>query len=53
MKMLMPSHAKQRAALPGRRTPLFIRHYKVENHLAAMFNPTVHLADPAVISSSA
>jgi ribonuclease E len=39
MRMLMPSHAKQRAALRDRR-PLFQRYTGVEAQLDAMFSPT-------------
>ncbi len=41
MQMLMPTHAKHVRLHKGR-TPLFIEH-KVEDQLAAMFNPTVQL----------
>ena len=41
MKMLMPSHAKNVVQHKGK-APLFI-HHKVENQLAAMFNPVVQL----------
>ncbi len=41
MQMLMPSHTKY-VRQYKEQTPLFINH-QVENHLAAMFNPTVQL----------
>ncbi len=41
MQMLMPSHTKY-VRQYKQQTPLFINH-QVENHLAAMFNPTVQL----------